>query len=210
LHGVTDCKAVDHAVAARPFPGEVESGDRHAVIARPRGTILAVADGLGHGYEAAVAAKLAMQVVTAQAHLPLLSIVKSCHEALVRTRGVALIVASLEWSDETMTWVSIGNVAGLLLRVDGQGLVQREHVMMRNGVVGNRLPPLRATTIALRRGDLLVFATDGVREGFQDDVRLDARPQETADRILERYGRATDDALVLVGRWNGPPAPLAA
>ena len=206
---VSDDTAVDHAVASRPFPGEFESGDRYAVIQHPRGTLFAVADGLGHGYEAAVAAKLAMQIVTGQAQLPLLSIVKSCHEALVRTRGVALIIASLESSDETMTWLSIGNVAGLLLRVDGQGNVQREHVVIRNGVVGNRLPSLRAATVPLRHGDLLIFATDGVREGFQDDVRLDACPQETADRILAQYGRSTDDALVLVGRWNGPPAPLA-
>jgi len=98
-------------------------------------------------------------------------------------------------------------VAGLLLRANDQGILEREHVLMRNGVVGHRLPPLRATTLRLNRGDLLIFATDGVREGFQSEVNPVARPQETADRILARYGKTTDDALVLVGRWNGAPAP---
>jgi serine/threonine protein phosphatase PrpC len=74
---------------------------------------------------------------------------------------------------------------------------------MRNGVVGHRLPPLRATTQQLRQGDLLIFATDGVREGVERGIPLDTRPQETADRILAQYGKATDDALVLVARWNG-------
>ena len=101
-----------------------------------------------------------------------------------------------------MTWISIGNVAGLLVRVNNVGNLDRKHIVMRNGVVGHRLPPLRTTTLALRRGDVLVFATDGIREGFQVDVRPDAHPQQTADRILAQYGKSTDDALVLVGRWR--------
>jgi negative regulator of sigma-B (phosphoserine phosphatase) len=104
-----------------------------------------------------------------------------------------------------MTWLSIGNVAGLLLHADEQGRLRREHILMRGGIVGHRLPPLRTATVRLHRGDLLIFATDGIGEGFREEVRLDARPQETADRILARYGKTTDDALVLVGRWNGPP-----
>jgi negative regulator of sigma-B (phosphoserine phosphatase) len=150
-----------------------------------------------------------MGTLSSEAHLPMLRLVTRCHDALVRTRGVALGLASLEWSDETLTWLSIGNVAGFLVRVGRQGTLEREYVLMRNGVVGARLPPLRAATLPLQRHDLLVFATDGVREGFQSEIRLDAPPQVTADRILARYARPTDDALVLVGRWNGPNASEA-
>jgi serine phosphatase RsbU (regulator of sigma subunit) len=180
------------------------------VVAREGGMLVAVADGLGHGPEAALAARLAVETLTAEPHLPLLHLVARCHEALVKTRGVALGLASVEWSDQTMTWLSVGNVAGLLLRAGPQGALEREYVLTRNGVVGARLPPLRAATLPLQRHDLLVFATDGVREGFQSEIRPDAPPQVTADRILARYARATDDALVLVGRWNGPsPADAA-
>jgi len=195
-------KVLEYAVAAKPLRGELESGDLYAVISRPRGLLVAVADGLGHGYEAAFAAKLAVITMTAQAHLPLLDLVKCCHEALLRTRGVALSIASLESEEDSMTWISIGNVAGLLVRVNDVGNLDREHIVMRNGVVGHRLPPLRTTTLGLRRGDVLVFATDGIREGFQVDVRPDAHPQQMADRILAQYGKSTDDALVLVGRWR--------
>jgi negative regulator of sigma-B (phosphoserine phosphatase) len=192
-------------VAARPFPGEVTSGDLHAVIALPAGALVAVVDGLGHGDEATRAAEVAITTLTAQARLPVDRVVERCHKALIKTRGVAMSIASLDWRHETLTWLSIGNVAGLLLHTNEQGRLEREHILMRGGVVGHRLPPLRAATLRLHRGDLLIFATDGIREGFQKEVRFDARPQENARRILAQYGKAADDALVLVGRWSGPP-----
>lgn len=195
--------AFQYAVSSRPLPGESESGDSYAVISRPRGWLVAVIDGLGHGPQAAFAAKLTVTTLTSHAHLPLLDLVKQCHEALLRTRGVVMSIASLESGEGSMTWVSVGNVAGLLLRVNDFGNLEREHVVMRSGVVGHRLPPLRTTTMGLVRGDLLVFATDGIREGFQSDVRPDAHPQETAAHILAQHARPTDDALVLVGRWRG-------
>jgi negative regulator of sigma-B (phosphoserine phosphatase) len=202
--------AVDYGVAARALPGQSTSGDLHAVIPRPRGAIVAVADGLGHGYEAAIAAKVAINTLTSHADLPLLDAVRCCHEALIRTRGVAMCVAYLEWSDETLTWLSIGNVAALMLHPDDRGNIQREHVLMRNGVVGHRLPPVRSAIHPIRRGDLLIFATDGVHEGFETSVRFSASLQEIADHVLVRHGKISDDALVLVARWNGPPASRAA
>jgi len=207
---MSDHAAVDYGVAARALPGQSTSGDLHAVIPRPRGAIVAVADGLGHGYEAAIAAKVAINTLTAHSDLPLVDAVRCCHEALIKTRGVAFCVACLEWSDESLTWLSIGNVAALLLHADDRGNIQREHVLTRNGVVGHRLPPLRSATHPIRRSDLLILATDGVRERFEMDVRFAAPPQEIADHILARSGKISDDALVLVARWNGPPASHAA
>jgi negative regulator of sigma-B (phosphoserine phosphatase) len=195
----------EYGVAARPLPGELKSGDLPAVIPLPQGALVAVVDGLGHGYEATLAAEIAVITLRAQPHLPVDHIVRRCHEALIKTRGVAMSIASLDWRDETMTWLAIGNVAGLLLRANKQGGFEREHILMRGGIVGHRLPSLRPATLRLHRGDLLIFATDGICEGFQEAVRFGARAQEIADRILTRYGQITDDALVLVGRWNGPP-----
>jgi phosphoserine phosphatase RsbX len=201
----TGYRAFEYGVAARPLPGELKSGDRHAVIPLSQGSLVAVVDGLGHGYEATLAAEVAVITLGAQPHLPVDYTVKRCHEALIKTRGVAMSIASLDWRDDTMTWLSIGNVTGLLLHANEQGGLEREHILMRGGIVGHRLPSLRAATLRLHQGDLLIFATDGIGEGFQEEVRRGARPQQIADRILARYGKATDDALVLVGRWNGQP-----
>ena len=194
---------VDYGIATRPFPGELESGDLHVVIPRSRGAIVAVIDGLGHGYEAALAAKVTVNTLAAKVHLPLVQLIKACHEALVRTRGTAMAIASIDDDERSVTWLSVGNVAGVPLRAKLRGEVEREHILMRGGVVGQRLPPLRAITLPLRKGDLLMFATDGVRHGFYDEVNIVGALQETADRILLEYGKVTDDALVWVGRWNG-------
>ena len=80
-----------------------------------------------------------------------------------------MAIASLDEVERSLTWLSIGNVAGVLLRASSQGAVDREHIMMRGGVVGQRLPSLRTTTLSLRKGDIFMFATDGVRNGFYDD-----------------------------------------
>jgi serine phosphatase RsbU (regulator of sigma subunit) len=73
--------ALEYGVAARPLRGHKESGDLSAVIPRPRGVLIAVADGLGHGYEAAVAAKVALVTLTEQAHRPFLELLKRCQSA---------------------------------------------------------------------------------------------------------------------------------
>ena len=185
---------------------EVESGDLHAVIHARMVQSLLWWMGRTRLRSGACGRSGRQHFFNAQAHRPLLDAVRYCHEALIGTRGVVMRHCVAGWRDETITWLSIGNVAGLLLRARN---MEREHVLMRNGVVGHRLPPLRAATQPLQRGDLLIFATDGVREDFGTEVRLDARPQDTADRLLARYGKVTDDALVLVGRWNGPPTGVA-
>src|SRR5262249_58481701 len=90
---------VDYAVATRPLRGEEESGDLHFVIPRPRGAIVAVADGLGHGYQAAVAAKVAGNTLFAQTDLSLPDILEGCLPGLSPKRGVALSSAALELRD---------------------------------------------------------------------------------------------------------------
>jgi phosphoserine phosphatase RsbX len=48
-----------------------------------------------------------------------------------------------------------------------------------------------------------VLATDGLRAGFGEDVAPSHDPQQTATLLLERHGKKSDDALVLVARYLG-------
>jgi serine phosphatase RsbU (regulator of sigma subunit) len=193
----------DHAVASRAHGGADVSGDLYIVRQLEHDVLVAVVDGLGHGHDAAAAARLAIATLQSEPIRTITGLVERCHAALMRTRGVVISLAMLDARRATMTWLAVGNVEGILI---GASAPKRESILMRGGIVGHRLPPLRAATIPLTPGDLLIFATDGIREGFAEGLRPNTPPQEAADRVLARYGRANDDALVLAGRWNGPAA----
>lgn len=192
------------AAAGRPLLGERESGDLHVVERFPAGMLFAALDGLGHGDEAALAARAAVDLLGRHAGDGVISLVRRCHEALRETRGVAMSVASFDAREGTLAWLGVGNVEGVLVRADPDADPPRESLMLRGGVVGYRLPALRATVLSVAPGDVLVFATDGIDAGFAPDLAAGAEePPLLADRILGKWGKATDDALVLVARFEG-------
>ena len=80
----------------------------------------------------------------------------------------------------------------------------RASLVTRGGIVGSELPPSRPWVIPVGAGDLLLFATDGLRTDFSDAVPPPGSPQQLADRLLDSNAKGTDDALVLVARYVGP------
>src|SRR5438046_1526422 len=105
---------LDWGVAGRALAGQLESGDRHLVQPFPGGTLVGVVDALGHGEDAAAAAKIAIATLEEHAHEPVVSLVQHCHTALRRTRGVVMTLVSIESRTGSLTWVGVGNVEGLL------------------------------------------------------------------------------------------------
>jgi negative regulator of sigma-B (phosphoserine phosphatase) len=194
---------VDWSAASRARAGEKESGDRCVVTEQPNGTLLAVADGLGHGAEAALAADLAVRTVERYATEALTEIVKRCHQNLLRTRGVALSLARWDPRDREMTWIGVGNVEGLLLQKDGGAGPPTHRLVLRGGVVGVRLPALQVAQVTVEGEGLLILATDGIGGEFDQNLDPLERPQILADRIMATYSRDTDDAMVLVARLGG-------
>jgi hypothetical protein len=111
--------------------------------------------------------------------------------------------AVFSFADETMTWLGVGNVEGRLLRAPVASGPPPEALLVRGGVVGAQLPPLVSKIVPIRRGDMLIVATDGIRSEFLDAPLPYQEPQALADHVLTRWGRQTDDALVLVVRYLG-------
>lgn len=196
---------LDWGIAAVALPGEAESGDLHLVRPIAGGALVAVVDGLGHGAEAASAARTAVAALGPQPHESPLSLFEHCHKALKGTRGVVMSLALFRRTDASMTWLGVGNVEGMLVRADGvgPGTRARSSLVTRGGIVGSELPRLQPEEHRLATGDILIFATDGIREGFVEGLPGDATPQQLADHILARHRKGTDDALVLVARYHG-------
>jgi phosphoserine phosphatase RsbX len=193
---------IECGVACYALPGQTESGDRHLVRQRSNGVLIAVVDGLGHGDEAAAAAKLAVSILQGSRQDSVIALMQQCHEKLRGTRGVVMSMALIDPVQGLMTWIGVGNVQGVLLRhgaIKGSG---HEELLLRGGVVGAQLPPLQAAVLPVTHGDTVVFATDGIRNEFSEDVSALEPPQKCADRILGAYCRGSDDALIVVTRYR--------
>jgi serine phosphatase RsbU (regulator of sigma subunit) len=190
-------------IAVRALPGQRVSGDCEVVRVFERGVLIAALDGLGHGAEAADAARRGCATLERHAGETPVNLVRRCHTELHGTRGSAMSIASFDASDATLTWLSVGNVEGLLWQRNGDH-VARSGLVTRGGVVGSQLPPLRAEVLTVAPGDLLILATDGIRGEFSEHVTLETPPQALANQILARYARDTDDALIVVARFASP------
>jgi phosphoserine phosphatase RsbX len=194
---------VEYGVAKFVLPGQGESGDHHLVCCGGNGILIAAIDGIGHGEEAANAAKAAVSILKAGADEPAISLVQRCHEGLRLTRGVVLSLATIDPEHGMMTWLGVGNVQGVLMRAGSEKGAGQEALLLRAGVVGSQLPALQAAVIPVAKGDTLVFVTDGIRSEFAEGLSAMEPPQRTADKILRQHCRGNDDALVLVVRLTG-------
>ena len=221
---------LEWGTAAVTLEGQSESGDRALVEPFEGGALVAAIDGVGHGGEAAAAAEAAVKVLREHPGQPLPVLLQRCHEALKYTRGAVISLASFHAADSTMSWIGVGNVEGVLLRpklprptpalapgpaespdwraAEGAGSVSRpaENVLLMSGLVGFHLPNLRPSAITVFPGDLLIFATDGIRPDFSRETAPNEDPRRIAERICARHRKGGDDALVLVARYLGPRA----
>jgi hypothetical protein len=194
---------LDWGVASQPLPGETESGDRCVVEIFDTGALAVVIDALGHGPEAAHAADVATRVLKQNAREEPGELLHLCHEQMRDTRGAAISLASLDWSRRTMTWLGIGNVAGVLVNAASENNPRVKQLVVHGGVVGYQLPDLRPLEVQVAPGDVLILATDGIRADFTKILPLAVNAQLLADRILDGYATRNDDALVLVFHCGG-------
>jgi negative regulator of sigma-B (phosphoserine phosphatase) len=194
---------MEYAVASRTFKGEAVSGDAYFVERFDGGILLAVVDGAGHGVAATAAARAAIDVLGKHSEESVLQLMQRCHKELQATRGAAMTIVSVRTEQNVLEWIGVGNVEGYCCRARLGNKAQMEGVVLRGGIVGYQLPPLRAASLKIARGDTLILATDGIRPLFSAALKLHDSPQTIADDILKGFLKGTDDGLILVARFNG-------
>ena len=184
---------VEWGVATRCRRGEATSGDLAVVTLLPEGALVAAIDGLGHGGEAARAARRAGEVVRESPSRDLVLLVERCHAALQGTRGAAISLAFVSPSESTMTWLGVGNVEGRVLSGDPSATRPKGSLALGSGVPGHELPPVRAATLdaAARRRPRPGHRRDrGRLRGLARHLRLDSGDQRAhPGRPLEAHGR---------------------
>lgn len=185
-----------------PYPGETACGDAWTLCLGPDRSTIAVIDGLGHGPDAAAAARAAVEVLNHNAPRTVEEILDAAHGALRPTRGAAMAVARI--TSGRVAFAGVGNIVG----TTAGGETQRRMVSL-DGTVGHEAPRFRAFEYALEPGRLLVMHSDGLRSHWQIDryPGLAARdPLLIAGVLYRDWCRGNDDVTVVVGRRAGAAA----
>jgi serine phosphatase RsbU (regulator of sigma subunit) len=183
-------------VAAWPKVGQEVSGDAFEIIHCGEDTLVALADGLGSGINAAQAAQLAMQTVRANAQASLPDLLRLCHQALLGTRGAVMGLLRVEPTRQRVSYAAIGNIECSTVSAAGF------KPLAAYGIVGRRLPHPRPFEGVYTPGDLFALSTDGINRKFSWNglPSLDKEPQTLAEIIARRFARPDDDVTVLVIR----------
>ncbi|MBB6420233.1 anti-sigma regulatory factor (Ser/Thr protein kinase) [Streptomyces sp. AK010] len=141
-----------------PYGGAEYSGDAWAWVRAGDRVTLMLADGLGHGPEAAHASSAAVAALYRWAHLSPAESLGRLHDALKGTRGAAVAMAQLDLAAGRLRFAGIGNV-GARLRTGGTW----HHLLSRPGIVGVHRPAtLREEEADWTDDPLLILHTDGL------------------------------------------------
>ncbi|MFI1417362.1 SpoIIE family protein phosphatase [Streptomyces sp. NPDC020731] len=141
-----------------PFAGADFSGDAWAWVRSGDRLTLMLADGLGHGSEAARASTAAADELRHWARLPPAECLPKLHAALAGTRGAAVAVAQLDTWAGRLRFAGIGNVTARLREGD-----RWRSLLSRPGIVGVHRPlTVREDEVAWTAESLLILHTDGL------------------------------------------------
>jgi anti-sigma regulatory factor (Ser/Thr protein kinase) len=189
------------AIAGRPLPGEVISGDDGAFFHSENNLLTIVADGLGHGIEAREASNRAMEVVARSPQADLDGLASALNTELAGTRGCALSVVRLDGSNGDVECLAAGDVhAHLYSGRDAHFFTSTPFVVGDAQFARRRL---RTEHTTIDAGSILLMFTDGVhsRTTLKGELELLRRPAiAIAQHLLATHARPNDDAMVLVAR----------
>jgi anti-sigma regulatory factor (Ser/Thr protein kinase) len=190
----------DLGVICLPKSGESISGDAWGVESAKDCHTLLVADGLGHGPDAARASHAAVRVLRNRPDDDPALVIESCHKALGATRGAAVAVGRIAPATEQGSFAGVGNIACLVL----SGPARRQ-LISHNGTVGHNLRRVQQFEFGFPRGSLLICHSDGLATHWNlgEYPGLASRhPGLIAGVLYRDHERGRDDVTVVVAR-NG-------
>lgn len=188
---------------AEPIEGEVVSGDAWAVEQYGDRVVALVADGLGHGEEAAVAAAAAVSAFRSHHREPVEAIATHVHGALRFTRGAAIALAEIDPGTRQVRFCGIGNITARVL--SGSGV--RELVSLY-GIAGYQSPRIQVFTRTWPEDGMLIMHSDGLSSRWDATTYPDLHrrhPQTAAATVMRDAALDRDDALVIALRGSGEP-----
>ena len=189
---------IEFGIIAFPMPGQEVSGDGWHVESLADKYTFTLADGLGHGPDAAIAAQAAVAIARGYRDKAPAEIVERAHGALRSTRGAALAVSEIDRAKKLVRFCGVGNIAGAVLNEAGV-----RHLVSYNGIVGQQVHKFAEFTYPWSPDSLLIMHSDGVstRWDLRTYPALTRRhPALIAGVLFRDFWRGRDDVTVLAAR----------
>lgn len=182
-------------IAQRPARNEKVCGDKLAVIDAD-GTLVAIADGLGHGPRAAEASEAFVAFMKSTPGGDLEDLLRRASDEIARTRGVAGALIRVDARESRMSFVGVGNI-------EMQAVSRNDiHPVCTPGIVGKRIRKIMPFEYEIFPGDLLAVFSDGISSRLSLKDLAVGSVQEIADRIMAEHGKDHDDATCIVIRFG--------
>ena len=189
---------VEFGCVCVPKPLEEACGDVWAFQIRRESELFTVADGLGHGPMAALAADEAARVFDADRKGHPRDILEAAHGPLRATRGASMAVAELCFDQRVLRYAGVGNISGRILVNDTS-----RSLISHDGTVGHELHRIQEFNYPWPEGGMLVLHSDGLltRWDLAGYRGLAVRhPALIAGVLYRDFLRGRDDVTVLVAR----------
>lgn len=183
-------------VVCLPKPGEEVSGDAWAVDHKEGRTLFLVADGLGHGPEAARASRAAVVSFLEQGSHELVELLRGMDQEVRSTRGAAVALAAL--SGGQLHYAGVGNISAAVVSPAGA-----QRLVSMNGTLGHQAPRKQQFSYAWSEGATLVMCSDGLSTQWKLEGHpglLARHPSLVAGVLYRDFVRGRDDVTVLVAR----------
>ncbi|QPC48197.1 PP2C family serine/threonine-protein phosphatase [Mangrovibacillus cuniculi] len=176
--------------------GQMQCGDRYAIITRTNFSLFVIADGLGSGPGAAESSRTVIDVIKGNADIPLDQLVKECNHHLLYKRGAALAIMKLWHDSKRVEYVSIGNVRLYIYPTTGKVI----YPLSTTGYLSGRPFPYKVHTMVLDEGTRFLLYSDGFQ--FPSSKLVTESPlsfEITVNDLFTRYATEKDDATLLAG-----------
>jgi anti-sigma regulatory factor (Ser/Thr protein kinase) len=178
--------------------GEEVCGDAWSVSNAGNIRTLLVADGLGHGPDAAEASVEAVRIFHRYAGHTVPNLMDYVHGGLRSTRGAAVSIARFDAAAKKIIFSGIGNVAGM---ISAAGETKR--MVSMAGTAGFNARKIQAFDYPFERG-LVILYSDGLASSWTLDRYsnlANLHPSLIAAILYRDFTRHRDDATVLVAKW---------
>jgi anti-sigma regulatory factor (Ser/Thr protein kinase) len=179
-----------------PKTGEEVAGDGWLVCDSSDYRTVLVVDGLGHGPNAARAARAGTDAFAKHPDAAPGALMQLCHVALAPTRGAAGAAARVDAAKKHGTFAGIGNIA---CRVEWTG--ERRQLVSHSGTLGHVMRRVQEFEFDFPAGALLILHSDGLTTHWTtaDYPGLMTRHAGLIAGVLYRdHERGRDDVTVVV------------